>query len=321
MIKFLAIVGFSILSIKSFSQSKEIVESIVTNNVNSDLQKTSDEFVNELINNDNSKIEILASEQLKKIEPNLLEKLKLPANAKSKYLLNQKFIKNSQEKTPTQLLYKFPNDEIFMKFIAEDKISQIFQYVIVYEDKEVLLNLVWGQKNNSIWKINIVQFGELSLYTRNAKDYFEIAKQKFNTNNLVDALFNIEFAKTCSNPAASYGILKSTESINTLYSKITTTFKKKYSFPIVLSQIKTNPELVKVYPDMYSDNFYTRVDYLTKINIDNIEDLKSENEQIKKEIKILFPNIKNEKPLLFRAYTSPEDINNPKAISYGFVDK
>ena len=188
---------------------------------------------------------------------------------KSKYLLNQKFISNVKDKTPTQILYKFPNDELFMKFIAEDKVSHLFQYVIVYENKEVLLNLVFGKKYNSEWKINIIQFGQLSLFARNAQDYFEIAQQNYNTNHLVDALFNIEFAKLCSNPATTYGILKSTESINNLYSKITSTFKKNYTFPIVFSQIKSNPKIVKVYPDIYSNNFYTRIDYLTKIKIDN----------------------------------------------------
>ena len=111
MIKYLTILVFLILPIKSCSQNKEIVETIVANNPNSDLQKISDEFVNELINNDNSRIKILASEELKKIEPNLLQKLKLPVEAKSKYLLNQKFISNVKDKTPTQILYKFPNDE------------------------------------------------------------------------------------------------------------------------------------------------------------------------------------------------------------------
>jgi hypothetical protein len=186
---------------------------------------------------------------------------------------------------------------------------------------EPLVTVVYGNYDNQ-WKINILQFGQYSLFKKTAPDYYKLAKESYEKSYLIDAVSYMELAKRCLRPAANDLFqYKKEKEIQEFYDKIMREANAKFVLPLTLDNIDTKPQIIEVYPEIIDEGPFPMISYLSGINIKDTVALKNEYEKIKIEVNQLFTGInKDKKYVFYRAFNEIPD--GTKTVKrYGFVDQ
>ena len=185
---------------------------------------------------------------------------------------------------------------------------------------ELLITAIYGKYNNG-WKINILQFGQYSLFGKTAPDYFKLAKSSYDKSYLIDAVNYIGLSKQCLRPANDFFQYQKNKEINDFYEKAMQEVNSKFTFPMTLENIDTKPKVFRIFPEMINEGFFPMVYYLSDINLKDTTALKIENEKVKKEVDRLFTGIDKDKRFVF--YWAFKEIPDGKKLveHYGFIDK
>jgi len=184
----------------------------------------------------------------------------------------------------------------------------------------MLIMAIYGKYDND-WKINILQFGQYSLFSKLAPDYYKLAKVSYDKSYLIDAVNYIGLAKLCLRPANDFLQYQKEKEINEFYDKIMKEVNSKYQFPLTLDNIASKPKVFRISPEMINEGFFPMVYYLTDINLKDTTALKLENEKIKKEVGQLFTGIDQDKKFVF--YWAFNEVPDGKKLveHYGYIDR
>ncbi len=187
-------------------------------------------------------------------------------------------------------------------------------------DNDMLIMAIYGKYDND-WKINILQFGQYSLFSKLAPDYYKLAKVSYDKSYLIDAVNYIGLAKLCLRPANDFLQYQKEKEINEFYDKIMKEVNSKYQFPLTLDNIASKPKVFRIFPEMINEGFFPMVYYLTDINLKDTTALKLENEKIKKEVGQLFTGIDQDKKFVF--YWAFNEVPDGKKLveHYGYIDR
>lgn len=187
-------------------------------------------------------------------------------------------------------------------------------------DNELLITAIYGNYDNQ-WKLNILQFGQYSLFKKTAPDYYKLAKESYNKSYLIDAVNYAGLSRQCLRPANDFFQYQKEKEINEFYDKVMKEVNTKFTFPLTLDNIETKPKVFRIFPEMMNEGFFPMVYYLSDIDLKNTTALKIENEKVKKEVGRLFTGIDKDKKFVF--YWAFKEIPDGKKLveHYGFIDK
>lgn len=207
------------------------------------------------------------------------------------------------------LNYQAMNDDMYVSLLLPTGINN-----------DLLITVIYGKYNDQ-WKINILQFGQYSLFKKTAPDYYKLAQESYRRSYLIDAVNYITLANQCLNPANEIFKYKKEKEITDFYAKLIKEANTKYTLPMTIENIDTKPKIFRIFPQITNEGFFPMVYYLSSIDLKDTKALKNENEKVKIEVSKLFKGIdKDKKNVFYAAFNEIPD--GKKSIDhYGFVDK
>lgn len=297
----------------------------IDKNKQEQIKVLNDKLFKAIINNDAAGVKALMSDQLIENAGADLDKLINQASTAfkaDKYRILEAY--NIQNSSPN-MMNTLPSDasgdnDHVISFQAMNKEMYVSLLLPEGMNNELLITAIYGNYNNE-WKLNILQFGQYSLFKKTAPDYYKLAKESYGQSYLIDAVNYISLSKQCLRPANNtFQYLKEKE-INEFYEQLMKEVNTKYTFPMTLENIDTKPKIFRIFPEMINEGFFPMVYYVSEINLKDTTALKIENNKVKKEVGRLFTGIDKNKKFVFYK-TANEVPDGTKAVEqYGFVDQ
>jgi hypothetical protein len=198
------------------------------------------------------------------------------------------------------------SDEMFLSLLNTQEFNQL------------LLSIIYVKQDNN-WKVYLVNIGSFKIAEKNAVQWYEEALPYYNQGYLISAGFRLGMAKSCLHPAPFLKYQKE-DKIVELIEKDQAEINSKYSFPIQLSHIESNPVIYSIKPQFVQQDIIPVVWYITSIKLEDINNLKEEANLMSPIVQQMFPGIaEGTKYIVFKAFS--ELPNDPKKTytSYGTV--
>jgi len=157
------------------------------------------------------------------------------------------------------------------------------------------------------WKISQLDLAPYTINGKTAPELFEMAKQQYAKNYLIDAVNDMSLATSCLRPCDMWQYPAETE-ITEFYTKIMTEANEKYKFPFTLTGVPTKPRIIKIYLKTDPGGSFPVVYYFSSIKLADTTGIKRENENIRKVIGNVMPGIdKNNKYIYYSAFNMKPD--------------
>lgn len=237
------------------------------------------------------------------------------------HVMNEFYVKNTSTGA-TNVLPAGSGDynDFTIKYQALNEEMYVSLLLAEGSTSEILITTIYGKYGDD-WKVNIIQFGQYSLFNLTAPDYYKQAKESYEKDHLVDAVNLMGLSMKCLSPANQFLEYKKSNEIKDFYNTVMSEVKSKYSLPLTLSTIPTQPQIFSVSLEITDEGFYPIVYYLSTIDLANTPSLTAENEKIKSAISQTFPGIDQDKKYIFyRAFNEIPD-GTKEVPHYGFIDK
>jgi len=250
----------------------------------------------------------------------LIKRMSSSIEADNYRTLDEYNVKNSTTGIANTLPSGFSGDNDYViNYQALNK-EMYVSLILCGRDSEILTTAIYG-KYDSEWKINILQFGQYSLFKKPAPEYYKLAKASYDKSHLIDAVNLISISKQCLNPANNFFHYQKEKEINEFHELVMKEVDSKYQLPLTLGNITTKPKVFRIFPEMISEGFFPMVYYQSQINLNDTSALKLENKQVKKEVSRLFTGIDQDKKFVFYwAFNTMPDGKTP-VEHFGFIDK
>jgi hypothetical protein len=288
------------------------------------IKALNDKLFAAITSNDVTSIRNLMSDKLLEKADGNLEQLIFQISASFQSdnykILDEYNVHNSKANMNTTLPSGLSNDNDYrLKYVALNKETYVSLLLPTGLDNDLLITVIYGNYNNQ-WKINILQFGQYSLFGKNATQYYKLAKENYEKSHLIDAVNYIGLSQQCLKPAElfQYQIEKD---INEFYEKVMKEINSKFTFPLTLDNINSKPKVFRIYPEMIDEGIYPMVFYLSEINLKDTVSLRIENEKVKMEVGKLFSGIDKDKKYVFYSVFNEFPNDNKIVERYGFIDK
>jgi len=234
------------------------------------------------------------------------------------------YVKNSTANINDHLLSIKHKNNYSIDFTALNK----EMFVSLLTTKNLPLNCailaIYGKYGDE-WKLNILRFGNYSIFNKTAPDYYDDALKQYEAGNLVDAVDMISIATQLAKPLDEYLKYNDNEAIQNLNTKIVKDAMTKFPLPLTISGVKTKPQIFFISPQFVGNGAITGIfpliSYKSRINLTDTATLKIENTAIQQEIVKMFKGVdKNKKAIIYQAYNQIPD-GKTLVHRYGFIQK
>ena len=213
-----------------------------------------------------------------------------------------------------------PANDYTLQFQAVNPDSYVALLLTNNVNVEVLLTIIYGKYENE-WKINVCRLGQYALLKKNSYDYYLQARKYYEDGHLADAINNVDAALFCAKPAEQFISFSHSQEMESFSKRIKAEAERKFTFPIPLDMVKTNPKILQVTAHLSDEGFFPVVVYQSDISLKDTVMLKKENELMRKEIGHLFEGIdKNNKIIIYRA-VNEYTVGERPANMYVFIDR
>ena len=197
------------------------------------------------------------------------------------------------------------NDEIFISITQTPN-----------EFNKLLASIVYTRQDNQ-WKLYKFHVGSYSIADKNAIQWYEEAKSNYDNGYLVPAMFRLQLANSCLQPAP-FLRYKQEEEIGDFGKKLQAELSSKYAFPIQLSSVPGNPSIYRLDPQFAEGEMVSIVTYVTSISLDDANALKEEANRMNSIVQEMFPGIgEGATHIVYRAYSEPPLDPKKQYRSYG----
>lgn len=167
------------------------------------------------------------------------------------------------------------------------------------------------------WKVNKVNVGLMGQFGKNAAENFAIAKQYKEEGHLVNALFYCDIARGCMDPADNMLKYEDADRMEYYSKQWADELNKKYPMPTFLENVSSTPQIVDIKPVVNPEGIFTMISYRTAVPLSDEEVINMEYNDIKKEMRKVFPDIDfNQKYVYYRAYNPNVDYTGPNGEDY-----
>lgn len=234
-------------------------------------------------------------------------------------ILNQFYVKNSTTGIGNTVMsgvsgqddfvihYQALNEEMFISLIIPNN----------GYDKFLITN-IYGKYPEG-WKWNILQFGQYTIDGKTATQLYAKALLDYDKGYIVDAANNLFLSSQVAHPANNFWQYQKEKEMKQFFESVKTEITTKYTFPLILNEIATKPQIFNVFPAGTDEGYFPMVEYLTNIDIKDTIRTKAENDLIHKSIGQVFKGLdKDKKYVFYKAYSSMPDGKTP-VPTYGFV--
>ncbi len=201
-------------------------------------------------------------------------------------------------------------------------------YLAVMVSKNLPINCcvlaIYG-KYHDTWQLHVLEIGEYDAIGKTAPEYYASATQKLRKGDTIDAAMMITVASELASPAGQYLKYNNVDDMKTFCSSTIAEANSTYHFPITVKQVKTQPQIFAVSPQLLNDEkdkgIYPMIKYKSAINLKDTVALKAENEALQKVIGKLFKGITEDKKcIIYHAYNQVPD-GKTMVNRYGFLQK
>jgi hypothetical protein len=211
-----------------------------------------------------------------------------------------------------------------LNFVAINKET----YVSVLVSTDLPLNFmilaIYGKYGDE-WKLNILRAGNYSAIGQTAPDHYLLALKHYQESNYVDALDMIVIASELAYPGGDKFEYINNNDMKDLYMSIIKEAKTVYHFPIIVSDVKSKPQLFSISPQFVSDGepngIFPVVKYKTDIKLTDTNALKAENKELQKYIGVVFKGIDKNKPGIIYQMYNRFPVDSTKIDHYTIVQK
>lgn len=175
--------------------------------------------------------------------------------------------------------------------------------------------------NGSAWTLGVLKAGPYSLAGRHAPAWFAEARRRADKGWIIDAVNHSSLAVQCLQPAGRMLQYDSEAEITDAYSRWMKELSQQYVLPYTLGNIRSNPAVFRIYPEISPEGFYPMVHYLSSISLSDSAAIQLEYQQVRMEVTRLFPGLNQEKEyIFFRAFNHiPEPGKEAEYVA--FVDR
>ncbi len=148
------------------------------------------------------------------------------------------------------------------------------------------------------WKLTHLEVNPYAFNGKSAPELFEKAKQMYDKKYLVDAVNDIELARTCATPCQGWKY-RDEQQMTAFYATLADKANKKMVYPFTLSEVPTQPRIFSISTLTTPEGVFPQVFYMSKVKLSDLEGLKKENENIKKVIARAIPGIDQDKKYIY----------------------
>lgn len=149
---------------------------------------------------------------------------------------------------------------------------------------------------------------------KTAPELYELAKDKYAKNYLVDALNLMELSHDCSEPFQGW-IYPDVAAGNNFYTSLLNEANEKYRFPLVIKQVPTQPKIFRMTTQTTPEGVFPMIYYYSKVKLSDAAGIKKENEAVRKAIGTIMPGVDKDKKYIFYS------VFNQRPNSYESVDR
>lgn len=153
--------------------------------------------------------------------------------------------------------------------------------------------------NGSAWTLGVLKAGPYSLAGRHAPVWFAEAKRRAAKGWIMDAVNYSSLAVQCLQPAGRMLQYDSEAEITAAYSRWMKELSQQYVLPYTLGNIRSNPAVFRIYPEISPEGFYPMVHYLSSISLSDSASIRLEYQQVRMEVARLFPGLNQDKEYIF----------------------
>jgi hypothetical protein len=162
------------------------------------------------------------------------------------------------------------SDEMFLSLLDTQEFNQL------------LLSIIYVKQDDN-WKVYLCYIGSFRIAEKNAVQWYEDALPYYNQGYLTSAGFRLGMAISCLNPAPFLKYQQENEIVE-LAKKDQAEINSKYSFPIQLSDIESNPVIYSIKPQFVQQDIIPVVWYVTSTRLKDVNSLKEEAKNALKEV-------------------------------------
>lgn len=232
-------------------------------------------------------------------------------------LLKDYYIVNKGGNDDNDILKGIENPEVDYQPLAKEMYFAFF--VPKQKQNKIMLTLVYARYDIG-WKANNIAIGYYTQLGKTVTQLFEIAKKDYAQGYLVNAINNIMLAANCKSGSA-YLKAANGDEIAEFSKKVINEVNSKIKYPLMLSGVKTHPEVFSISGDAKEDEFVQYIYYLTKLKITDTAALKQENEQVKQQLPAAFPGINKGKKTMFYSAMNKKPIVGQSIDHMDFKEK
>ena len=205
--------------------------------------------------------------------------------------------------------YQALNDEMFLSLILPEN-----------GNDEFLITNIYGKYPEG-WRLNILQFGQYTVNGKTAPQLYQQAKIEYEKGYLIDAVNNMFLSSRVTNPANKFWKYQKEDEFREFYDKVLKEVSENYNFPMTISEVKSEPQVLNIFPLGMNEGYFPMIEYLTKIDLKDTIQTKIENDAIHKIIGDKFKGIDKDKNYIFYKAFSRMPDGKTEVPTYGFVKK
>ncbi|WP_338767553.1 hypothetical protein WAF17_06045 [Bernardetia sp. ABR2-2B] len=209
-----------------------------------------------------------------------------------------------------ELRYPKKSTEMFVSLILVDSFGE-----------KVLLTIMYGRVVTG-WRIAVLHIGGYTTNNKTAPELYIKSKKEFEKGHLINSMNIIFLAIDRLEPAGMYIKYDSEQKIKTHYEMVLRDTKIAYTFPLSLQDIKTQPIIFDIYPEVVDSNYCPVFRYISKIDIQDTLQLKEENIQVHERVKKIFKGVdKGSKNIAYKVLNRFPQGEFDEVKGYGFYKK
>jgi len=222
-------------------------------------------------------------------------------------------IKTSEYRTIDQ--YHVQNSTSGLANTVMSEISGAKDYII-----EFLCTNIYGKYPDG-WRLNIAHIGDYTVNGKNAPQLYQQAKKEYEKGFLMDAVNNMFLNSGVISPGGKVLKYQKEDEMKAFYERILQELNETFNFPMTISEIDSNPQILNIYPKETDEGYFPMVEYFTKIDLKDTVRTKIENSAIHELIGDKFKGLNEDKKYVF--YTALNGIPDGKTLVsvYRFIQE
>jgi hypothetical protein len=207
--------------------------------------------------------------------------------------------------------------------VSVDRISnEMFISLLQTNELNGLLLSFIYDKQDGQWKLSRYHLASFEVAGKNAVQWYEEALNYYNQGYLISAAFRLQLANSCLKPAPFLKYKRESQ-IEELSEKARTEIDNRYSFPIQLTDIESNPVIYYIRPQFVKHDIIPMVWYVTSIKLEDASSLQDEANSMALILQQMFPGIpgisEGKEYIAFKAFAEPPSDPNKTYTWYGMV--